>query len=314
MVNVYLCRMPRLEQHSLTPRRDTDIRHGRRQSATKSRSTPTRQEFLTANPGRGRPGATRCFCKELAHPTGFEPVTFAFGGRHSIQLSYGCVRRVGSRFRCVDTLFDLSRQTPQSFGNSRARHLGGAARGRPMAEKTDVRPGELAIELPGLLSTPASISSAASARRSNPATTARRIPPSRTPSAASSSIRAMRRALPDLGLYSHVWLLYWMDQARRDLMLQVPAYLGRPRGTFALRSPVRPNPIALAAVEILGIEGATLARARRRLRRRHAAARHQALFRFHRLLSRRQAAVSPVWAFAARQGGENPVGACGEAG
>jgi tRNA-Thr(GGU) m(6)t(6)A37 methyltransferase TsaA len=64
--------------------------------------------------------------------------------------------------------------------------------------------------------------------------------------------------LVDLELYSHVFLLYWMHEARRDLIAQVPAHLGHARGTFALRSPVRPNPIALAAVELIGIEGTTL--------------------------------------------------------
>jgi tRNA-Thr(GGU) m(6)t(6)A37 methyltransferase TsaA len=64
--------------------------------------------------------------------------------------------------------------------------------------------------------------------------------------------------LKDLQLYSHVILLYWMDQARRDLLQQVPAYLGHPRGTFALRSPVRPNPISLGVVELVKIEGSAL--------------------------------------------------------
>jgi tRNA-Thr(GGU) m(6)t(6)A37 methyltransferase TsaA len=57
---------------------------------------------------------------------------------------------------------------------------------------------------------------------------------------------------------SHIWLLYWMHEARRDLLVQVPKHVDAPRGTFALRSPVRPNPIAMAAVKLLGIEGTVL--------------------------------------------------------
>jgi len=61
--------------------------------------------------------------------------------------------------------------------------------------------------------------------------------------------------LKGLETVSHVLVLYWMDKARRDLVLQSPRHYGEQRGTFALRSPVRPNPIAAAVVRLLGIEG-----------------------------------------------------------
>lgn len=64
--------------------------------------------------------------------------------------------------------------------------------------------------------------------------------------------------LKDILLYSHAIALYWLHQARRDLIEQLPSHLSEPRGVFALRSPVRPNPIGLAAVEIVGYEGHNL--------------------------------------------------------
>lgn len=48
-----------------------------------------------------------------------------------------------------------------------------------------------------------------------------------------------------------------MDQARRDLVIQVPGG-GAPTGTFALRSPVRPNPIASSVVVVIGVAGASI--------------------------------------------------------
>ncbi|NDR58168.1 tRNA (N6-threonylcarbamoyladenosine(37)-N6)-methyltransferase TrmO [Aliiruegeria sabulilitoris] len=52
----------------------------------------------------------------------------------------------------------------------------------------------------------------------------------------------------------HLMVLYWMDRARRDLIVQNPRHTEAPRGTFALRSPNRPNPIAMSAVTIRSID------------------------------------------------------------
>ena len=67
-----------------------------------------------------------------------------------------------------------------------------------------------------------------------------------------------RDGLNGLDGTSHVIVLYWMDQARRDLVIQAPRHYADPRGTFALRSPVRPNPIAVSVARLLRIEGGTL--------------------------------------------------------
>lgn len=65
-------------------------------------------------------------------------------------------------------------------------------------------------------------------------------------------------ALKDVETSSHLLVLYWMDKARRDLVLQSPRHYGVQRGTFALRSPVRPNPIAASVVKLVKRDSATL--------------------------------------------------------
>jgi len=68
------------------------------------------------------------------------------------------------------------------------------------------------------------------------------------------------QALAGVETCSHLVVLYWMDRARRDLVFQVPGHYGpgNGRGTFALRSPVRPNPIAMSVVRLLKVEGTKL--------------------------------------------------------
>jgi tRNA-Thr(GGU) m(6)t(6)A37 methyltransferase TsaA len=64
-------------------------------------------------------------------------------------------------------------------------------------------------------------------------------------------------ALAGIEAFQTLDVLYWLHEARRDLLPQRP-HDGALRGTFALRSPVRPNPIGLARVRLVRRDGGTL--------------------------------------------------------
>jgi tRNA-Thr(GGU) m(6)t(6)A37 methyltransferase TsaA len=63
-----------------------------------------------------------------------------------------------------------------------------------------------------------------------------------------------RPGLRDLERFSHIHVLAWLAEARRDLTVQQPRHLERPRGVFALRSPLRPNPIGLSVARVLSVD------------------------------------------------------------
>lgn len=65
-------------------------------------------------------------------------------------------------------------------------------------------------------------------------------------------------ALKGIEAQEYLQLLYWLHRSRRDLVWQSPASNGCTTGTFALRSPLRPNPIAASVVRLVGVEGTTL--------------------------------------------------------
>ena len=63
-------------------------------------------------------------------------------------------------------------------------------------------------------------------------------------------------ALRGLSEFERVEVIYWLHLSRRDLVFQSPANDGTARGTFSLRSPVRPNPLGTSIATLAGIEGA----------------------------------------------------------
>ena len=62
-------------------------------------------------------------------------------------------------------------------------------------------------------------------------------------------------ALEGLAAYERIEVLYWLDRSRRDFLIQRPKCDGPRYGTFALRSPNRPNPIGTSLVRLEGIHG-----------------------------------------------------------
>ena len=105
---------------------------------------------------------------------------------------------------------------------------------------------------------PACASSAASARPGPCAPTARAgAIPRAGRSAGSRYAELWVAALDGIERHDRLEVLYWMHEARRDLVRQSPRS-GGSTGTFALRSPVRPNPIATSLVRLVAVEGACL--------------------------------------------------------
>jgi tRNA-Thr(GGU) m(6)t(6)A37 methyltransferase TsaA len=64
------------------------------------------------------------------------------------------------------------------------------------------------------------------------------------------------QALQGLDKFTHLQVIYWLHLSRRDLVLQRRRGETESHGTFALRSPVRPNPLGVSTVGLVGIEGA----------------------------------------------------------
>jgi tRNA-Thr(GGU) m(6)t(6)A37 methyltransferase TsaA len=129
-----------------------------------------------------------------------------------------------------------------------------AKAGQTDGDRTDIRAGEVAVALPAKFD--ASLYFIGRIR--TPWQTREACPKNGRETEEVCTIELDPRwaaGLQGLETVSHVLVLYWMDKARRDLVLQSPRHYAEQRGTFALRSPVRPNPIAAAVTRLTRIEG-----------------------------------------------------------
>lgn len=126
-----------------------------------------------------------------------------------------------------------------------------------MSDATGHRPGEVAVALPGAHDAGLYFIG----RIRTPWATRGECPKNGLQTEATCTLvvdDAFAAGLQNVEGASHLIVLYWMDEAARDLVLQRPRHAEGSRGTFSLRSPARPNPIGLSVVALLGRDGATL--------------------------------------------------------
>jgi len=123
-------------------------------------------------------------------------------------------------------------------------------------DENKLRPGELAVELPSATDAGLYFIGVIHTPWKNRGECPKRGDPT-GPLCTIDIDERWQKALAGITGHKRIQVLYWMDQARRDLVLQTP-FQRSTMGTFALRSPVRPNPIASSMVDLIGISGNTL--------------------------------------------------------
>lgn len=127
-----------------------------------------------------------------------------------------------------------------------------------MGSMNEVRPGEVVVDAP----TPQDAAVAYIGRIRTPWKSPRECPRrgdyENGPLCRIELASPWEQALAGIEQHTHLQILYWMHLARRDLAVQSPRHANRTMGTFALRSPNRPNPIAASLVALVGVEGNVL--------------------------------------------------------
>jgi len=119
----------------------------------------------------------------------------------------------------------------------------------------DIRPGEVAVAVPP----PEDAGLVFIGRIHTPWTSRRAAPHQGSQDGPICRIEVFEpfvAALDGVAGMEKLQILYWLHGARRDLVRLTPGHNPEnARGTFATRAPVRPNPIGVSDVVLVGIEG-----------------------------------------------------------